>query len=199
METKLSYYRRLLAIAQAGLLYGNDVFDKERYEELQEISLNLLSEIGLETPEEWQSLFELHEGYPTPKVDVRAWIKKEDKILLIEDKKTQEWALPGGFAEVGFSPKENIKKEVKEETGLTVSVDQLLAVFDTDLRKDIPQAFQYYKLVFSCHIVSGEFVENHETSTMNFFSLNDLPKLSLKRTTKEQLLILNQAALPYSD
>jgi ADP-ribose pyrophosphatase YjhB (NUDIX family) len=199
MESKLAYYQRLLAIAQAGLLYGKDVFDKESYEELREIALKLLSEVSLETTEEWRSLIETHEGYPTPKVDVRAWIKQEEKILLIEDKKTQEWALPGGFAEVGCSPKENIKKEVKEETGLTVSVDQLLAVFDTNLRKDIPQAFQYYKLIFSCHILSGAFVENNETSNMKFFSLEELPKLSLKRTTKEQLLILNEVSLPYCD
>lgn len=199
MENRLNDYRRLLAIAQAGLLYGKDVFDKERYEELQEISLKLLSEVGLETKEEWTSLIEAHEGYPTPKVDVRAWIKQDEKILLIEDTKTQEWSLPGGFAEVGLSPKENIRKEVKEETGLEVEVGQLLAIFDTNLRTDIPQDFQYYKIVFSCAILSGTFVANHETSNMKFFHLNDLPKLSLKRTTKEQLLILEKATLPYCD
>ncbi|MBF8808613.1 MAG: NUDIX hydrolase [Enterococcus lacertideformus] len=199
MVTRLSDYRRLLAISQAGLLYGNDVFDKERYEELQEISLKLLSEVSLETKEEWGSLFEPHEGYPTPKVDVRAYIKKGEAILLIEDKKTQEWALPGGFAEVGLSPKENMQKEVKEETGLTVAVNQLLAVFDTNLRPDIPQAFQYYKLIFSCEILSGDFIENNETSNMKFFQLNKLPKLSLKRTTEEQLMLLDKVTLTYCD
>lgn len=98
--------------------------------------------------------------------------------------------MPGGYAEVGLSPKENIKKEVLEETGLMVEVNELLGVFDTNLRKDIPQMYQYYKMVFSCSIISGSFQKNIETSKMDFFRLTELPKLSLKRTTAEQLQIL---------
>ncbi len=135
MQTRFDQYRRLLTIAEAGLLYGKDVFDKERYEELRTIALELLSGIGTETSAELFRLTEQNEGYPTPKIDVRAYIKQEDKVLLIEDKKTKEWALPGGFAEVGLSPKENIEKEVEEETGLIVTADKLLAVFDTNVKK----------------------------------------------------------------
>lgn len=199
MQTKFDLYRRLLTIAEAGLLYGKDVFDKERYEELQTIALELLSGIGTETSTELFRLTEQNEGYPTPKIDVRAYIKQEDKVLLIEDKQTKEWALPGGFAEVGLSPKENIQKEVEEETGLIVTADKLLAIFDTNLRKDVPQLFQYYKLVFSCTIQAGSFVENSETSNSDFFALDELPPLSIKRTTKEQLVILANGPLPYFD
>ncbi len=199
MQTRLDQYRRLLTIAEAGLLYGNDIFDKERYEELRMIALELLSEIGTETSAELLRLTDQNEGYPTPKIDVRAYIKQEDKVLLIEDKRTKEWALPGGFAEVGFSPKENIEKEVAEETGFTVTADRLLALFDTNLRKDVPQLFQYYKLVFSCTILAGSFVENSETSNAAFFSFDELPTLSIKRTTKEQLAILENGPLPYFD
>lgn len=183
----LEMYRRLLAIAEAGLYYGKDEFDKERYQELKKLSLELLSRVGRESVAELFQLTEQNEGYPTPKVDVRAYIKQEDKVLLVEDKKTKEWALPGGYAEVGLSPKENIQKEVLEETGLIVQVDELLGIFDTNLRKDIPQVYQYYKLIFSCSIIEGSFVENNETSNMDFFALDNLPKLSVKRTTREQL------------
>ena len=87
----------------------------------------------------------------------------------MEDIHTKEWSLPGGYAEVGFSPKENVIKEVLEETGLVVEVDKLCAVFDTNLRKDIPQLFQYYKLVFACSIKEGSFVTNSETSASGFY------------------------------
>jgi DNA phosphorothioation-dependent restriction protein DptG len=97
--------------------------------------------------------------------------------------------LPGGYGDVGLSPKENIIKEVQEETNLLVTPNKLLAVFDTNLRKDIPQIFQYYKLVFACQVVSNAqaFEKNIETSQMAYFGLNELPSLSKKRTTKEQL------------
>lgn len=193
----LNKYRRLLAIADAGIYYGKDQFDQERYTEIRSISLELLYELSSEPIEKLVDIVNCTEGYPTPKVDVRAFIKKEDKILLVEDIVSKEWSLPGGYAEIGISPKENIAKEVLEETGLEVSVDELKAVFDTNLRPDIPQLFQYYKLVFNCTILGGQFVENGETSNMDFFELDQLPRLSQKRTTKEQLILLETSKNPF--
>ncbi len=187
MTTHLEQYRRIRSIAQAGLYYGKDEFDQERYKELSNIAFSLINSISDETIESVQGIFALEEGYPTPKVDVRAFITKNDEILLVEDKWTKEWSLPGGYAEIGLTPKENIFKEVLEETGLTVHVDKLMAVFDTNLRKDIPQIFQYYKMVFGCSVASGAFAENIETSDIRYFSVEDLPVLSEKRTTAEQL------------
>lgn len=195
----LEQYKRLLSIAEAGLFYGKDAFDKERYEELQEIALELISEVGNESFEKLENIVSANEGYPTPKIDVRAYIKEDNKILLVEDFPTKEWALPGGYAEIELTPKENIIKEVFEETGLIVDQCDLIAVFDTNLRKDIPQLFQYYKLVFSCTVTGGTFKENIETSDVGFFDLEDLPKLSKKRTTKEQLLELSTSTSIYCE
>lgn len=123
-------------------------------------------------------------------------IQKDEKILLVEDSLTKEWSLPGGYAEIGLTPRENIKKEVLEETGLLVEVKELRAIFDTNLRQDIPQVFQYYKLVFECEVLAGDFIKNSETSNSDYFALNELPKLSIKRTTKEQLeQLVNEKAL----
>ena len=83
MNNKLAQYKRLLALSQAGLYYGKDVFDKERFEEIRTISLELISEIGKETFEEIKALTVIEEGHPTPTVDVRAYIRKDGKILLI--------------------------------------------------------------------------------------------------------------------
>lgn len=200
IDSYLEHYRRLLSIAEAGLFYGEDLFDKERYEELQELSLKLISNLSNEPIKKLKNIVDSNEGYPTPKIDVRGYIKKNDKILLVEDAKTKKWAMPGGYAEVGLSPKENVIKEVLEETGLIVESCELIAVFDTNLRKDIPQMFQYYKLVFNCIVNDdGLFKENIETSDMDFFTLDNLPSLSLDRTTKEQLIKLSTSTNVYFD
>ena len=138
MNNKLAQYKRLLALSQAGLYYGKDVFDKERFEEIRTISLELISEIGKETFEEIKALTVIEEGHPTPKVDVRAYIRKDGKILLIEDKRTREWSLPGGFAEIGLSPEENVRKEVYEETSsfLENSQSKQLSSFTKKLNRN---------------------------------------------------------------
>ena len=180
MQEIFEKYQRLLAIADAGIYYGKDIYDQERYVEMKEILVELMSRSTEETTDTLKLVLDANEGYPTPKVDVRALIRQDNKVLLVEDI----------HAEVGFSPKENVIKEVLEETGLVVEVDKLCAVFDTNLRKDIPQLFQYYKLVFACSIKEGSFVTNSETSASGFFTLEELPPLSMKRTTAEQLKIL---------
>ena len=196
MKDYFAQYKRLLSIAEAGLYYGKDVYDKERYQEIKELALHLMSTVVDQDAAALTLLIEKNEGYPTPKVDVRALIQKDEKILLVEDSLTKEWSLPGGYAEIGLTPRENIKKEVLEETGLLVEVKELRAIFDTNLRQDIPQVFQYYKLVFECEVLAGDFIKNSETSNSDYFALNELPKLSIKRTTKEQLeQLVNEKAL----
>ncbi|EJF50382.1 MULTISPECIES: NUDIX hydrolase N-terminal domain-containing protein [Enterococcus] len=196
MKDYFAQYKRLLSIAEAGLYYGKDVYDKERYQEIKELALHLMSTVVDQDAAALTLLTEKNEGYPTPKVDVRALIQKDEKILLVEDSLTKEWSLPGGYAEIGLTPRENIKKEVLEETGLLVEVKELRAIFDTNLRQDIPQVFQYYKLVFECEVLAGDFIKNSETSNSDYFALNELPKLSIKRTTKEQLeQLVNEKSL----
>lgn len=196
MKDYFAQYKRLLSIAEAGLYYGKDVYDKERYQEIKELALHLMSTVVDQDAAALTLLIEKNEGYPTPKVDVRALIQKDEKILLVEDSLTKEWSLPGGYAEIGLTPRENIKKEVLEETGLLVEVKELRAIFDTNLRQDIAQVFQYYKLVFECEVLAGNFIKNSETSNSDYFALNELPKLSIKRTTKEQLeQLVNEKSL----
>jgi ADP-ribose pyrophosphatase YjhB (NUDIX family) len=192
MIDQLRQYQRMLSIAEAGLFYGKDVYDIERFQELKDIALTLLSETVDQETSVLKLYLDKQDGYPTPKVDVRALIQQEEKVLLVQDRATKEWSLPGGYAEVGLTPKENIQKEVLEETGLHVAVGPLRAIFDTNLREDIPQLFQYYKLVFACEVISGAFAANSETVQSHYFELEDLPTLSMKRTTKEQLVQLVQ-------
>lgn len=185
----LPLYQRLLAIAQSGKAFGKDLYDQERYQEIETIALTLMSQLGNEPIETLHNLFAAEKGYATPKVDVRAFITKDNQVLLVQDSHTKEWSLPGGFAEVGLSPIENIQLEVLEETGLTVNVGPLLAIFDTQ-QTNSPQTFQFYKFVFACEVLSGTFNANAETIAASYFSWEQLPTLSKKRTTNEQLNIL---------
>lgn len=185
----LALYQRILAIAQNGQTFGKDPFDQERYQELERIAITLMSQLSDHPIESIVDLFTSEQGYATPKVDVRAVITKNNQVLLVQDTLTKEWSLPGGFAEVGLSPIENIQLEVFEETGLEVAVGSLLAVFDTQ-QTNSPQTFQFYKLVFACEVLGGHFQINHETSQAAYFSWENLPPLSQKRTTLEQLHIL---------
>lgn len=185
----LALYQRILAIAQNGQTFGKDPFDQERYQELERIAITLMSQLSDHPIESIVDLFTSEQGYATPKVDVRAVISKNNHVLLVQDTLTKEWSLPGGFAEVGLSPIENIQLEVFEETGLEVAVGSLLAIFDTQ-QTNSPQTFQFYKLVFACEVLGGHFQINHETSQAAYFSWENLPPLSQKRTTLEQLHIL---------
>ena len=128
----LAYVKRVQALAQSGLTYCDNPYDIERYEELREISFNMLNLLSEEPIEKIRDLFKGEKGYQTPKVDVRAVIMKDNKILLVREKIDNKWSLPGGWCDVGFSPSKMAKKEVSEEAGYEVEVEKLLALLDKE-------------------------------------------------------------------
>ena len=160
----------------------------ERYLELRQLLGHLLADWSDLDGKELAELLRPTDFYSTPLIDVRAVLVRDGKVCLVKGKNEKTWALPGGFCEVGLSPKENIVKEVQEETGFNVSVSRLLAIFDTN--KFQFQSKQYAKLVFECQIEDGNFQPNTEIEELAFFDIQSLPELSSKRTTKEQLEIL---------
>lgn len=190
METKetTKTIQRLLSITETGLAFSRDEFDRERYLELRQLLGRLLADWSDLDGKELTELLRPTDFYATPLIDVRAVLVRDGKICLVKGKNEKTWALPGGFCEVGLSPKENIVKEVQEETGFNVSVSRLLAIFDTN--KFQFQSKQYAKLVFECKIEDGDFQPNTEIEELAFFDIQSLPELSSKRTTKEQLEIL---------
>lgn len=179
------FFQRLLAISNAGINYSKDPYDIERFEDIFQITQEFINSHLTQTKLE----FEKEAGYPTPKVDVRALILDEnDQILLVKDALAQTWALPGGFAEVGISPVENVIKEVHEETGLNVAVNNLIAIYDTNKSNPENSLAHYYKLIFYCKKLSGELTTSLETSSIAFFDLKELPELSTRRNTKKQII-----------
>ena len=184
------YLQRMLAITDTGLTYTKDPFDRERYEDLRQILWSVLQDQTELDQEELTAILKPTGSYATPLMDVRAWIIQDQKICLVRGQGEDTWALPGGFGEVGYSPKENIRKEVQEETGFSVEVGSLLAIFDTN-RFQL-QNKQYVKFVFDCQLLDGRFQENQEVAELGFFDISALPPLSEKRITKEQMEILWQ-------
>ena len=118
---------RLQSIAQAGLQYGKDKYDKERYEEIRSIAAEMIS-VKTDIPvERVYDLFCNETGYQTPKVDTRAAVFIDGKILLVHEN-NGTWSLPGGWCDVNQSVASNTEKEVREESGLTVKSEKIIAV-----------------------------------------------------------------------
>ncbi|WP_339235890.1 NUDIX hydrolase [Oceanobacillus sp. FSL W7-1281] len=183
----LEWAKQIQSLAQAGLTFTNDMYDKERYEQLRTLSIEMMNEYTDHDFESIRDLFANETGYQTPKVDVRGVIFKDNRILMVREKIDDAWALPGGFCDVGESPRENVTKEVQEEAGFHVEAKKLLAVFDTNKHAHPPQPYQYYKLFIQCEIISGKASLGMETKGNDFFAEDNLPNLSLNRNTETQI------------
>jgi len=186
----VKYLQRMIAITDTGLTFTKDPFDRERYEDLRGLLSEMLNQASDLDAEEVAEVLKPTSAYATPLMDVRAWIVEDEKICLVRGQGENDWALPGGFGEVSYSPTENILKEIEEETGFKAKVERLLAVFDTN-RFQL-QSKQYTKFVFGCKLLDGQFQENQEIADLQFFAIDQLPALSEKRITKEQIELIWQ-------
>lgn len=187
MEKWLKWAIEIQSLAQSGLAYTNNVYDIERYERLREISAEMLAEKTDLSIEKVKDLFCNETGYQTPKIDTRAAIFKDNKILLTHEN-NGTWSLPGGWCDVLESVKSNTIKEVKEETGLDVNTIKVIAIQDRNKHNKPIYAYGICKVFILCDIVGGEFKENIETTEIKYFSLNELPNnLATEKTNKEQI------------
>lgn len=190
MEQWLSYIQRIRALAQNGLAYSPNKYDIDRYEELRQISEAMLADLTGISVERIADIFKDEKGYATPKVDVRGVIFKDNGILMVREKIDDCWSLPGGWADIGFTPGEIAVKEVREESGFVVEPVKLLAVLDKRCH-DHPPALEYtYKIFILCNIIGGGAAPGMETSDVAFFERDKLPTLSRERNTNEQVRML---------
>ncbi|MED3928716.1 NUDIX hydrolase [Priestia megaterium] len=188
MEHKwLDWAKQLQSLAQAGLAYSKDIYDVERFELIRNISVEMLSQqTGMEMTV-IKDLFASETGYATPKVDIRAVIFKDNKILMVKENSDGSWSLPGGWADIGLTPSEVAVKEVKEESGFDVKAVKLLAVMDMKCHPHPPSPFHIYKMFIQCEVIGGQPMKGVETSAVEFFAENKLPPLSIARNTQTQI------------
>lgn len=179
--------QELQFLSQCSLAYSKDKFDRERSERIREIACEMLS-YKYDIPIEKVKLdFAGELGYQTPKVETRAAVIKDNKILLVKEQFDGKWALPGGYQDVNMSIKENAIKEASEEAGAVVNPVKIIAVLDYNRHHHVNFPFGMVKVFVLCEYVSHSFVENTETLGAEFYSLDELPELSTTRTTKKQL------------
>jgi len=194
METKwIDWIVELQAIAQAQLYYSKDIYALENFKRIRDISSEMMGKISDLPVEIVKDLFCNETGYQTPKLDTRAAIFQDGKILLVKEKATNTWSLPGGWVDVNESVKSNTIKEVKEEAGLDVEAIKLIAVQDRNKHNTPRYAYGICKIFVLCEIISGSFEENTETSESNFFSIDELPELANEKNTSEQIRMCFEA------
>ena len=187
MEKWLKWAIEIQSLAQSGLAYTTNVYDIERYERLREISAEMIEEKSNINLEKAKDLFCNETGYQTPKIDTRAAIFKDNKILLVHEN-NGTWSLPGGWCDVLESVKSNTIKEVKEEAGLDVKATKIIAVQDRNKHNRPIYAYGICKIFVMCEIIGGEFKENIETTEMKYFALDELPEnFANEKCTKEQV------------
>jgi ADP-ribose pyrophosphatase YjhB (NUDIX family) len=192
-RSRLEQARRLLALAQTGTHYAISAFDKERYDEIAQIAQTQIGELASIEADKVAALFSFESGYANPKLDVRCAVFDEGgQILLVREASDGLWSLPGGWADVGFSPAENAAKEVREESGYTVRIERLLAVWDMNKHAHPPSPFHIWKLVFLGAVESAGAIIGSETDGVGFFALEALPPLSLGRIIPEQIRRLGE-------
>lgn len=195
MISCLDKVKRLMSLADTGIVFAANDFELERCQEQREICLELISEISSTPLTQIQDFYMPPMQYPTPKVDVRAFVlNTKGQLLMARESMDGKWSIPGGWTDIGFSPKEVVVKEVFEETGLTVCAKRLLAVWDTKQHSHPPAAHHIYKMVFWC------VAEDHTTLNkgfdildVGFFDLDKLPELSVNRILKSQIEALYES------
>ena len=191
MQPKWLYWaKQLQSISQAGIEFTDNLYDRERYEKIRALSIEILNEYTDIDKGKLVSLFANESGYQTPKIDVRAAIFNiENEILMIREKLDNKWALPGGWADIELSLSENILKESFEEAGAEIKPKRIIAIFDRNrhVKDDFP--YSAYKVFVECDYIGGEFADNIETLEHGFFTIETLPELSEGRNTEKQIEI----------
>ena len=189
----LKWAVELQSLAQAGLWYSRDVYDRERFERVREIAAEMMAHQTDLPVEKVRGLFCDESGYQTPKLETRAAIFREGRILLVRENDGL-WSLPGGWADVGLSVGENAVKEVREEAGLEARPERIIALLDHAKHNRPLNAHSICKVFVLCTALGGQFEPNIETTASGWFAEDALPPLSEGKNSAEQVKMCFAAA-----
>ena len=183
----LDWAREIQALSQTGLAFAQTDYDKQRYTRLTEIAAEIVDNYSNLDKEVIVKSFLSHPGYATPKIDVRAAVICNGKILLVHEKSDNLWAMPGGWADVGDTPSGVVIRETKEESGFDVIPKKVIGVFDANRSGRPLEFFHAFKIIFLCELTGGEAQASDETHGAEFFDFESLPQLSPNRTNERHL------------
>jgi 8-oxo-dGTP pyrophosphatase MutT (NUDIX family) len=150
------------AIAQTGLHYSTDPYDRERCTRLLDLATRGYAE-ALQLPEpEVRERLARDLGYVSAKVGADAAIfDDEGRVLLVHRSDDLRWGLVAGWVEPGESPAATVVREVEEEVGLVVTGCTLLDVIGRPARADYgPHGM--VAVVFLCEVAPGPITISHE-------------------------------------
>lgn len=185
----LEWVRQVQALSQDGLAYTQNSFDRVRYQTLQSLAARIMAEYSSEEFEKVDGLFTQQAGYATPKLDCRGVVFHDSRLLLVKELSDGGWTLPGGWVDAGEPLSQAVKREVWEESGYEVIARKLLSLDDrSDPRHGLaPEFFHTYKIFVLCDLVGGEPADSIETCGAAFFAEDEIPPLSIKRVSMEQI------------
>ncbi|HEY6824199.1 MAG TPA: NUDIX hydrolase [Steroidobacteraceae bacterium] len=194
----LEWARQVQAIAQNGLAFARDPFDRERYTQLAELVALLLAR-ELQMPiDAARALWADEQGYATPKVDVRGGVFRDARVLLVRERSDGRWTLPGGWVDVNDAPSEAVMREIFEESGYRARPVKLAALLDKNRHPHPAGVYHIYKLFFVCELTGGAAAASAETDAVEFFPVQALPPLSTGRVLAAQIERLYQHHLDRS-
>jgi len=183
----LEIAREIQQLSQTGSAFAVTEYEKDRYKRLTEITAEIVEHHTDLEKESVKKVLMEHPGYATPKIDVRAAVIKDGKILLVQESTDKCWAMPGGWADVGDVPSEVAVRETKEESGFDVKPIKVIGVYDANRIGGRLELFHAFKIIFLCELVGGKATPSDETLDVQFFNFNNLPELSLNRTNEKHL------------
>ena len=190
----LEWAKELQFLSQCALAYCKDKYDIERFERIREISAEMAASIADLPVEKVKDLFCADAGYQTAKMDTRAAVYRNGKLLLVQEA-DGSWTLPGGWLDYDRTVRENTIKEVREEAGMQVRPLRLIALHEHNHRNPTRYTFNICSAFVLCKYLSGEFKPNLETVACGFFGPDELPSpLALGKTTPEQIEMCFRAA-----
>lgn len=187
-QRRLTLAQKIQAIAQSGLQYTGNPFDIERYHELSWIATEMMIEGTGADADRGRVVFDAQCGYATPKLDIRGVVFTVEELLLVRELADGgRWTLPGGRVDVSEPPSLAVEREVLEEAGTLVKARKKLALYDRNMHGHPPTLFHTYKIFVLCDLIWESMASALETSDPSFFSLAEIPELSLSRVTPKQI------------
>ena len=183
----LDWAREIQSLAQTGMAFTKSHYERLSFDRLSAIAAEILAEHSQLDSSGIKRAFSLEPGYATPKVDVRAAVVRDGRILLVREQADGKWSMPGGWADVGDRPSETAERETLEESGFVVRATKLVGAFDANRGKKASMFFHAVKLIFLCDLVGGEARGSMETLAVDFFDFDSLPPLSEQRTNQRHL------------
>ncbi len=178
----LEWAREIQALGQTGCHYALNDYDRQRYGRLIDLAAEIISAHADLPAEPIQRIFLAQTGYATPRVDVRAAVFQNGKLLLVRERLDGGWTMPGGWADVGDYPSQAAERETWEEAGFRVKAHKVIGVYDANRARPL-ELFHAYKILFLCELISGEATPGSETTAVAFFGSDEIPPvLSGERT-----------------